>query len=243
MNIVLHSLGFIPAFLSTKPVAIASDAIHVWSGSTADASFIHTDFSSLATKSQRQEAALIKNEQRRKEYLYIRACLNTVLSCYTGLLPESHQFSKSSSGKPYLSSPAAALHFNLSHSQQRFLIAVSNCEIGIDLEFRKRHLPEWHDIIERYFSPEEQSEVKQSACPEETFLQIWTRKEAVVKCLGTGIHENLKSINTRNVVMPDKDASADIMLVYSGTLNEFFFSIASPLPAAQCSFYSANDLF
>ncbi len=191
---------------------------------------------------QRSEAEKIKNAERRRHFIIIRACLNMFLSRFTGTKPAKHFFLKNESGKPFLKSPETNLYFNLSHAGDDFLIAVSVYPVGVDLEKKDRKIPELDDILKRYCSPEEQQAVKTSAFPEEMFLRIWTVKEAVVKAIGTGIYENLKALNT--ISTGDySETDKDILHVFSGSMNDFFFSIATPYSAAEIRAFAAGQLF
>lgn len=89
-------------------------------------------------------------------------------------------------GKPYLRE--YPLFFNLSHSGEYVVCAVSDREIGVDIQqcgaVRVRRL------AERFFSAEENREL--AACGNEKerlelFYRLWVRKEAYGKMSGEGI--------------------------------------------------------
>lgn len=94
-----------------------------------------------------------------------------------------------SDGKPYVE----GLHFSIAHSGTYAALAVSDTEIGIDIEVI-RPLPAM--VMERKFNKEEQSLVLHSDHPDEMFMRIWTAKEAYLKMKGTGIRINLAAIDT-----------------------------------------------
>lgn len=87
-------------------------------------------------------------------------------------------------GVPFL---PAHPNWSISISHCHRAVAVALCEekaVGIDIECRRRvnkHL------IERVCTDAEQTQIAHSADPTMAFLQLWTRKEAVLKCLHTGI--------------------------------------------------------
>lgn len=87
-------------------------------------------------------------------------------------------------GAPYL--PARpGLHISLSHCRTAVAAALSaDRPVGIDIESRRRIGP---GLAERICTPGEQHTIESSADPAMAFLQLWTRKEAVLKCRGTGI--------------------------------------------------------
>jgi phosphopantetheinyl transferase len=77
---------------------------------------------------------------------------------------------------------SVALHFNLSHSGDLALIALSPVPAGIDLE---RDTPaDAHALAQAWFTPAEQARL---AGGEDDFLTLWTAREAVLKAMGTGL--------------------------------------------------------
>lgn len=84
-------------------------------------------------------------------------------------------------GKPY--SPSCLLHFNLSHSGEYVLLAVSSCNVGADIE---QHGRMTEKVARRVFTPAELKWLEQE--PEERFTVLWTLKEAVTKALGRGLY-------------------------------------------------------
>lgn len=95
------------------------------------------------------------------------------------------------SGKPYLADNA--VFFNLSHSENTVICAVSEREIGVDaekvgevdLEIARRffHRDEF-ELLENLPTNEEKREM---------FFRLWTLKESFVKALGKGILTPLDS--------------------------------------------------
>ena len=83
------------------------------------------------------------------------------------------------------------VHFNLSHSDGYVTVAVADCPVGIDIETKTD--PELK-ISARFYSEEEQAAVRGAADPQKEFRRIWTRKEAYVKCTGTGLNVAISDI-------------------------------------------------
>ena len=120
-----------------------------------------------------------------------RGILRALLGRYLDCDPAEIRFHYGPNGKPALVSPASAdvLHFNLAHSDGLALYAFTRLgDVGIDVE-RIRDLPDWPHVAEAAFSPRELAQLK--ACPperqREEFFRAWTRQEAVLKALGTGL--------------------------------------------------------
>ena len=89
-------------------------------------------------------------------------------------------------GKPYLRD--YPFYFNLSHSGNYVVCALSWQEVGVDIQQYRR--TDIDRLAERFFSTEEKKALK--ACHdrkerEQLFYQLWTRKEAYGKLTGQGI--------------------------------------------------------
>lgn len=77
------------------------------------------------------------------------------------------------------------LAVSISHCRQAVAVALNPAgSIGIDIECRRKINPE---LIRRVCTRQEQAAILASDDPEMEFLRYWTRKEAVLKCRGTGI--------------------------------------------------------
>lgn len=79
------------------------------------------------------------------------------------------------------------IFFNISHSENLCIMGICDCDIGVDIEYVKdRDLK----IVERFFSSEERMETKSLT----EFYKIWTSKESLVKCVGTGLVNTISEI-------------------------------------------------
>jgi len=93
--------------------------------------------------------------------------------------------------KPYLLSHPH-IHFNISHSGRWVVVAVSEREVGIDVErVKKVNL----GIAERFFSEMEKHQLFSlpEAAQMDYFFDLWTLKESFLKAIGTGLTKPLKS--------------------------------------------------
>ena len=117
------------------------------------------------------------------------------LLCYAlereGIDARELSFDVSCDGKPYIAKGEAC--FNLSHSGTLVMCAVSNSELGCDLEKIK---DADMDIAERFFHENEYALIKNEADAERRkalFFRLWTLKESYVKATGRGLREPLSS--------------------------------------------------
>lgn len=84
-------------------------------------------------------------------------------------------------GKPFLPDGP---YFSLSHCKTGIAVVMDTQPIGIDIESYRDVSPE---LIEHTMNQSEQDQINASDDPIRTFTELWTRKEAYVKYLGTGI--------------------------------------------------------
>ena len=88
-------------------------------------------------------------------------------------------------GKPYLTD-YPDLFFNLSHSGNRVMCAVSDREVGCDVQQIKTYD---RKLAERFFCPEECQHIAAAGAEERDvlFFRYWTLKESFIKNLGRGL--------------------------------------------------------
>lgn len=147
-----------------------------------------------------QTAVLSKDEVDRSDrfvftrdkerYLAGRILLRTALATYIGLAPDKIAIKHGNSGKPFID---AKVQFNCSHSQEIFVIAVSDHKgIGIDIE-SIRPLDDIEGLMRQVFSEKEKEFIRtqSQSMQKQVFFQLWTRKEAVLKALGKGIDSSI----------------------------------------------------
>ncbi|UTO20070.1 4'-phosphopantetheinyl transferase superfamily protein [Acinetobacter sp. Z1] len=105
-------------------------------------------------------------------------------------------FEKHAHGKPFLSSHT--LHFNYTHSQQYYALAMSERvkDIGVDVEELDRKV-RFDALAKHAFHAEEYDVWMQQDQDTEYWFRVWTTKEAVLKASGLGIRLDLNSLNTQ----------------------------------------------
>lgn len=86
------------------------------------------------------------------------------------------------------------LFFNISHSEDWVICAISNEEVGVDIEKIEKAPIE---VAEHYFDSREYKIIKSKEQEEidEFFYKIWTLKESYIKWIGKGLSVQLDSFN------------------------------------------------
>jgi 4'-phosphopantetheinyl transferase len=131
-------------------------------------------------------------KHKQHQFVATRALLRKVLAFYTGTPSASLEFARREEGKPFLINAPTPVYFNLSHSGNFAVLAVSTLgEIGIDIEtIRPRN---FLAIAERYYHADELAQLQAlpAAEREHYFFKLWTLKEAFFKATGSGISSGL----------------------------------------------------
>ena len=95
-------------------------------------------------------------------------------------------------GKPYLID-YPGIHFSLSHSGNMAVLAISDSEIGIDVQERRGYQEK---VAKRFYHESEIAVIEAISDPAEKancFYQMWTAKEAYIKFTGKGMGQDLRS--------------------------------------------------
>lgn len=93
-------------------------------------------------------------------------------------------------GKPRTDSGVC---FNLSHSGDWVLLAVADAEVGCDIEqHRQTDVLRLGKVV---YTDAEMALLRSSGDPTAQFYALWTKKEALLKCMGKGFHRAAKSVD------------------------------------------------
>jgi 4'-phosphopantetheinyl transferase len=128
-----------------------------------------------------------------RAFLFRRAFRRSVLARYAGVAPGELAFETGEHGKPFLSAPHGGVRFNASSSGAWVLVAVSaGRELGVDVERADERFlgaEELSRLAQRVLTPAERDGLARLPDSERpnAFLRAWTRKEALLKALGTGL--------------------------------------------------------
>jgi 4'-phosphopantetheinyl transferase len=176
----------------TSPVTVGIGMVDVWSGSLEGSEAVRQRYESWLSEEERARASRFVRAEDRTRFTLAHGGLRVILAWYIGVEPAELRFRVGSIGKPALLEPQSGphgLHFNLSHSHGRLLIAVAKGrEVGIDLEqVRDNRKP--LKLAERFYTPAESRWIKSRPASDHAlqFYRLWVAKEAVLKAQGCGI--------------------------------------------------------
>ena len=179
-----------------------------------------SDIKQIAPKAD--ELILLLDEERQKRVRSYGASRDALRCLAAGLLlydafgdrARSAHFEHGMRGKPFLQDVS---QFNLTHAGDYAVLALSKEAVGVDLE-RIRAI-NWSRVAERFFHPDEQRFLAESADPQTTFFTIWTLKESYLKAEGQGFSVSPKSF----CVLPEGDSA-----VLQGGTAYHFRSVNAP---------------
>lgn len=97
-------------------------------------------------------------------------------------------FEVRTSGKPYLKNKPEVF-FNLSHCKKGVACAVSDCEVGVDIQ----DYVDYKESTALYFMSREEQLQAKAQNPRAEFTRLWTLKESYGKYTGMGICYNMAS--------------------------------------------------
>lgn len=126
-------------------------------------------------------------EHKKKLRTAADALCRKAISDFCGISPADIVFEYNENGKPY--AKGLPVYFSISHSGDFAVCAVSDCEVGIDIE-KKR--PVRLQISDKFATEKEKKYINSS---QNGFFEIWTLKEAYFKCIGTGLSKDIKNIS------------------------------------------------
>jgi 4'-phosphopantetheinyl transferase len=179
-------------FLSATP---SPEEIHIWRiklGGGHAQKLAHA-----LSKEERARAARFAFDLHRDRFIRGRYAMRTILGGYLGIAASDVDIACGPHGKPFLRDSSAQFGFNMTHSADLALLAVGvGRDIGVDLEML-RAPQDMMALAKSVFSDEENNQfeslVDELRVP--AFFNCWTRKEALLKAMGTGLSLDAKTIH------------------------------------------------
>ncbi|MCK4493622.1 MAG: 4'-phosphopantetheinyl transferase superfamily protein [Methylococcales bacterium] len=169
-------------------LTLLDNEIHLWCVNPQKTHSTLHDYQSLLNTEEKIRWQRFKFKKHQQQYLITRALVRTTLSKYAQTNAKDWSFSKNDYGKPAIY-PPKNLYFNLSHTENLIVCAVSRQKnIGVDVE-TITHKSSIIEIAQRFFSPSETHALLRESnfMQKQHFFQYWTLKEAYIKAKGMGL--------------------------------------------------------
>jgi 4'-phosphopantetheinyl transferase len=176
-------------------------AVHLWPVAGPASADPLADFVEHLTPAEVERGDRYRDARRRHEFFHYRLALRRCLAAYVGAAPREIPLRLNDQGKPLWSEPIAGvqLAFSVSHKKTRAVIAVSSLScVGVDLE-EVDDRTRWSALFRESLSADEYLELLQLAGTQQvdTFLKIWTCKEAFLKAVGCGMTRPLPTLQVK----------------------------------------------
>jgi 4'-phosphopantetheinyl transferase len=212
----------------TAPSSLASPRreVHVWRARLDVSNAERSARRAVLDDAEQAQAAAYRLERDRRRFTVARGVARAVLATYSQVAPGAIRFHLGTHGKPaLLGTGETSLRFNVSHSEEIALIAVSDVELGVDVE----HARGGFDVLElseQAFSRAENDALLRLPPVQRraAFFACWTRKEAYIKATGLGLTMPLGDFSVS--LAPDApcellDVASDPRLATLWTLRSF----------------------
>ncbi len=166
-----------------------ADEVHLWRAELDVAPALLDLLGACLSREETERAARFRTELDRARFVAARGWLRTLLARYLNCGPSEISLAVGPGGKPHLAGGQGWLRFNLAHSDRVAVCAVAlDREVGVDLERLRPDFP-IDDVARNFYSIRERADL--AALPRSDRLRAafdcWTRKEAYLKAVGTGL--------------------------------------------------------
>jgi 4'-phosphopantetheinyl transferase len=181
----------------TSPSNLPEHEVHLWRLKLEQPEQHVDEFISLLSSEEQRRAAKFRFERDRNRFVVARGVLRTILASYLNYEPDQLELSYGPYGKPYVPHRSYAIQFNLAHSHEVVLYAFAlERNVGVDVE-QIRELPDVEQMATTYLTEQENAVFKSlpRGRKSRAFFESWTRKEAYLKAIGTGLAQPFTRIN------------------------------------------------
>ncbi len=193
---------------------------------------------------EKQRAEAFRTEELRSRFVAAHGAVRYLLANELGTRPETLEFTETERGKPVLVTAEGRLHFNLAHSVDRMVLALSPfCPIGVDIEALGQG-PIEDGLLETCLTPSEREFLLATSrdVQRDLFIRFWTAKEAVLKAEGSGfwiepsqVEVELASdlLSGRAMIFADDKPSREFTVNALDVGPDFRAAVSAALPSNQ----------
>ena len=179
--------------LSNSVGRLGKRDVHLWVANRVSCRERNNLAEFFLSEDEQNRAQRFRFSRDRDLFVMGRYITRRLLAHYAGSTPDKVKIVTDASGKP---STDLGLNFNISHSHDQLLLGFSDSVIGVDIE-KKDYLADLESLGDSHFSEIEfqimMDDAKGKRC--DTFFEIWTKKESLVKGIGKGLGLSLQDFN------------------------------------------------
>ena len=154
----------------------------------------------LLDPAEQARAKRFRRHEDRGRFICTYACLKKLLGQYLHYPAEKISFQRTTYGKPFFEHEPT-ISFNISHDRECILIAIhpkGYASLGIDVSFVSPGYDYLQVAANFYHSAENNRLSAWGDSP--TFFRFWTAKEAVAKSQGTGLTDEISSMDVSSIL-------------------------------------------
>ena len=210
----------------------AHASVHVWASDLDLPARAPDRAGWMLEADERARGAALTRPEQRWRFAASREMLRTLIAWALGVEAAALRFERGPHGKPRLvdASGRDRIRFSLSRSGRAGLVALSRTmELGADVE-RVRELSDLGEIADLALSSSERRQLQEldPARATAALFRQWTRKEALLKGLGTGLSVDPRSVT---ISLPAAcDMLAGTPAASQGTLAHWRIQDLAPAP-------------
>ncbi len=140
---------------------------------------------------------IIINKGKMSSNKFIRDSIDEYAKIFNKKLYD-YTIQRDDNNKPFIS--PTQVYFNISHSHEYTLIAMSDSEVGIDIQYHKPI--DYQAVQDRFFGDSTKANTKKE------FYNLWTAKEALIKrenlCFYDGLKTEVTDLGIDNIDILEK---------------------------------------
>lgn len=163
--------------------------VHIWRTALNQEPAIVRKLKEVLSDDELERASRFYFEKDKNQFIVGHGFLRRTLARYIDIDPVDLRFLYGPSGKPSLTKDHGPIRFNMSHSENLAVVAVTlDREIGIDVEFI-HEIVEIDELADHFFNSLETGvrEWSSSEMKRDEFFRCWVDQEAYLKALGSGL--------------------------------------------------------
>lgn len=177
---------------------------------------------SYLKKKNSWEPRYFRRDMERKRYL-VSHTIPELVGSLKGYWKMGATVKKGPYGKPYIQ--GANMFYNISHSAKYIVFSYAQDPIGIDIEKISAYD---NEVMKSCYTEDEilyvcQDENKQDV----RFTEVWTRKEAYLKYIGTGLTDNMSQICVLNNKLNFN--GADFIFIWTRRFQDYLLSVCGKI--------------
>lgn len=191
----------VQSILASDPpgLLLAPDEVQVWVLHAAHVPACCSALAHTLSADERARAGRYRAEQHRQRFMARRGMLRWLSARYLGCSPQALRWGVEGVGKPLWQQPTApVLAFSISQTESMALLAFAwDCRVGVDVQQEMADV-DIAGVGQAVFSAAEQAALagaRGDAGAE--FFRLWSRKEALLKAVGSGLSQEATSYTTQ----------------------------------------------